>query len=100
MDMIGWIGSILFSICGLPQAIQCIRDGHSRGLNWLFLMCWLLGEVLTFAYVAATTMDWILLSNYFVNLIFLAIMIRYKISERDTRKVIEELIINYTPRML
>jgi uncharacterized protein with PQ loop repeat len=85
MDIIGWIGSILFAICGLPQAIQCVKDGHSRGLNWVFLICWLFGEIFTLAYVAYTTGDWVLLSNYLINLVFLATMLRYKISERKPK---------------
>jgi uncharacterized protein with PQ loop repeat len=99
METLGWIGSILFGICGLPQAIQCARDGHSRGLNWLFIMCWLFGEIFTIAYVWPKA-DWILLSNYFVNLVFLAIMLRYKIWERDDNKISAELNIVYTARHL
>ena len=99
MDTIGWIGSILFAICGLPQAIQCAKDGHSRGLNWLFILCWLFGEIFTIVYVWPKA-DYILLSNYFVNLIFLAIMIRYKIWERNNKKIEIDLVINFTPRNL
>lgn len=99
MDTIGWIGSILFAICGLPQAVQCAKNGHSRGLNWFFLLAWLFGEIFTIIYVWPKA-DYILLSNYFVNLIFLAIMIRYKIVERDSKKIEAELSFNYTPRNL
>ena len=81
METIGWIGSILFAICGLPQAIQCARDGHSRGLNWFFLLAWLGGEILTIAYVWPK-MDYPLLANYFANLGFLLVMLRYKLWER------------------
>lgn len=81
MEFVGWLGAVLFAICGLPQAIQCAKDGHARGLNWFFLLAWLGGEVLTIAYVLPK-MDIPLLANYFVNLIFLLIMLRYKIWER------------------
>lgn len=81
MEYIGWIGSILFAICGLPQALQSIRDGHSRGLNWYFLQCWLWGEILTIIYVWPKQ-DWPLLFNYGMNMIFLLIMVCYKIWER------------------
>ncbi len=83
LETIGWIGSILFAICGLPQAIQSIRDGHSRGLNWFFLWAWFLGEVFTIAYVWPKQ-DYPLLANYFLNMVFLLIMFRYKIYERQT----------------
>ena len=81
LDITGWIGSFLLAICGLPQAGQSIKDGHSRGLNWYFNSAWLGGEIMTFVYVFPK-MDIPLLFNYSANLIFLAIMIRYKIWER------------------
>jgi len=81
METVGWLGSILFALCGLPQAIQSWRDGHSRGLAWGFIGAWLGGELLTIAYVWPKA-DWPLLFNYFVNLIFLFVMLRYKLFER------------------
>jgi uncharacterized protein with PQ loop repeat len=87
METIGWMGSILFAICGLPQAIQCAKDGHARGLNWFFLLAWLGGEILTIIYVWPKS-DWPLLANYMVNLVFLAVMLRYKIKERNTFKIV------------
>mgnify|MGYP000418236679 CR=1 FL=1 len=82
MESIGWIGSVLFAMCGLPQAVECAKHGHARGLSWGFLLMWLGGEVFTIAYVVWKGSDPILLANYLVNLIFLAIMLRYKIRER------------------
>jgi len=81
METIGWLGSALFAICGFPQAIQCAKDGHARGLNWFFLLCWFGGEVLTSVYVW-DKMDIPLLANYAVNMVFLLVMLRYKIWER------------------
>ena len=81
MQTIGWLGSILFAICAIPQALQSIRDGHSRGLNWGFLVAWLLGEILTLIYIWPKQ-DYPLMFNYLMNLIFLGIMVRYKIWER------------------
>ena len=83
MQTIGWFGAFLFAICGLPQAIQCWTDGHSRGLNWFFLLAWTGGEILTIIYVWPTG-DLPLLTNYFVNLGFLCVMLRYKVKERRT----------------
>lgn len=83
MEIIGWLGSILFAICGLPQALQSMRDGHSDGLNWMFLLTWLSGEVLTIIYVFPKA-DYPLLFNYTLNLLFLTIIIWYKIFNRKT----------------
>ena len=82
MELIGWTGAILFAICGLPQAIQCAREGHARGLNWFFLLAWFWGEILTIIYVWPKA-DYPLLFNYFLNLVFLLVIIRYKIWERN-----------------
>ena len=86
LEIIGWIGSFLFAICGLPQAIQSYRDGHSRGLNWAFIAAWLGGEICTIAYVFPKG-DLPLLTNYFANLVFLLIILRFKIWERKNETV-------------
>ena len=83
MEIVGWIGSFLFSICGIPQAIQSYRDGHTRGLTWGFLAAWLGGEILTLAYVLPKA-DWPLITNYAVNLFFLGVLLYYKLFERHT----------------
>lgn len=82
LEIIGWAGAILFAICSLPQAIQSIRDGHSRGLNWFFLLSWLMGEILTIIYVWPKQ-DIPLLTNYFLNMAFLLIIMKYKMFERS-----------------
>lgn len=81
MEILGWAGAILFAICALPQAIECARNGHARGLNWFFLLAWFFGEVFTIIYVWPKA-DYPLLFNYFLNLVFLAVILRYKIWER------------------
>ena len=83
MEYIGWCGALLFAICGLPQAYQSWRDGHSHGLNWFFLLAWAGGEILTIIYVLPKW-DIPLLTNYFINGIFLVIMLYYKIYPRKS----------------
>ena len=34
METIGWIGSICFALCAIPQAWKSFKDGHSRGITW------------------------------------------------------------------
>jgi uncharacterized protein with PQ loop repeat len=81
LELSGLIGSILFAICAIPQAIECIKSGHSRGLNWFFLIAWAFGEIFTVIYVWPKQ-DWILLGNYFFNSGCVAVMLYYKIWER------------------
>lgn len=78
MENIGWIGSILLAFCGLPQAIESYKTKSSAGLTWGFLFMWFVGELCTFAYILPK-MDLPLMFNYSANIIFLIIIIFYKI---------------------
>lgn len=81
LTYIGWLGSVLFAICGIPQAWQCYRQGHSDGLGWSFLLLWFFGEVFTVIYVLPK-FDWPLLFNYGVNMACLLVILRYKFRPR------------------
>lgn len=80
-DILAWIGGGMLALCALPQAISCIKTGHSRGLDWSFLLLWFFGELLMILYTFERK-DIPLLTNYIVNLVFVIIMLRYKIRER------------------
>ena len=82
METIGWLGSVLLAFCGLPQAVESYRTKNSDGLTWGFLLMWLFGELFTFVFVLPT-MLLPLVFNYTANIIFLAIILYYKI--RPTR---------------
>ena len=79
MDNIGWIGSLLLALCGLPQAIESYKTKSSEGLTWGFLSMWFIGELCTFVYIIPK-MDLPLLVNYSANIIFLIIIIYYKVN--------------------
>lgn len=79
LESIGWIGSMLFAFCALPQLIMVWKQKHARGLSWGFLNMWFWGEVLCFVYVFMQPQLQIpLLSNYFINFGFLLIIILIK----------------------
>ena len=78
MEIIGWLGSVLFAFCGLPQAVESYKTKNSDGLTWGFLGMWFFGEVFTFVYVLPTLL-WPLVFNYTANLVFLLIILFYKI---------------------
>ena len=81
MEIIGYIGSIMLAICGLPQAIESFKTKSSEGLTWGFLGLWFFGEIFTFVYVLPK-MDFPLLINYSVNIIFLGIILYFKINPK------------------
>ena len=80
-ETIGWVGNILFAICGLPQVIKTFRSKSANDLSIVFLWLWLWGEILTFLYILIG--DWQtglahfpLYFNYIVN-IFMAVYLIY-----------------------
>jgi len=79
MEAIGWIGSMLFAFCALPQMIMVVQQKHARGLSWGFLNMWFWGEIFCFIYVFnQPTLQIPLLTNYVINFIMLLIIIYYK----------------------
>ena len=84
IEFIGWIGALMFALCALPQAVKSFKEGHSRGLSDLFLWVWLIGELCTIFYVIKSTNDIILLTNYFLNLGTLLIIMKFKYLERKS----------------
>lgn len=83
IESIGWLGGACFAVCGLPQALTCIRQGHSEGINGGFLTLWILGEVLTITYVlAGLGLVWPLILNYALNLVFVTVIAFYKLFPR------------------
>lgn len=79
IEIIGWIGSILFATCAVPQAYHSWKEKNSDGLTWLFLWMWTIGEILTLIYISVTSQQAPLIANYVLNLFFLAIIVWYKI---------------------
>lgn len=81
MKVIGWIGGLLLAWCGAPQAIRSIKQGHSKGISRSFLFMWGVGEIFVLAYVLPNG-DLPLIFNYFANIIFVGIILKYKFWER------------------
>ena len=82
-EIIGFSGAFLLAICAVPQAWQCIVQGHGRGLNSSFLLSWYIGELLMLLYVykyigTFGPLFW----NYAINVALLTIIVRYKYLER------------------
>lgn len=50
-EIVGWMGSILFAICALPQVIHTFKTRRTNDVNELFIWLWFWGEVFTFSYV-------------------------------------------------
>lgn len=80
IELIGWFSAICFGLCGLPQAYKSVKEEHSLGVSWGLLILWYLGEWSAVAYVYLKHgLDLPLLTNYLLNLIFISIILKYKI---------------------
>lgn len=78
LEIIGWIGAIAFAVCGAPQAWQSYKTKTAEGVSSLFLYLWLIGEIATIIYVIPKG-HLPLLFNYLANLVFISIILYYKV---------------------
>jgi len=85
-DLIGWIGSVAFALCGIPQAWECIKQKSARGINPVFVALWLVGEI---CYVASILMKfgWVtwMMFNYTANIFSIAVITFYLLRDRKLR---------------
>lgn len=77
MNLIGWLGAAMLALCGAPAAYKAYMDKHAEGVSGPFIALWLGGEMLTLVYVAPS-LNWPLIANYGVNIVFVGIIAYYK----------------------
>lgn len=83
ISLIGWLGSVLLAYCGAPQALHSIRTKSSRGLTWPFLLTWFFGEIFSLIFILTKEDVGPLLLNYCANILFLGIIIYYKLGDSE-----------------
>lgn len=76
-DLLGATGAFLLAFCAFPEVLASIRKGYC-GASLGLLLVWLIGEILTFAYVLITNPDIYLLLNYSINGILILVLLYYK----------------------
>lgn len=81
IDVFGWLSSLLFCICGAPQAYLSFREKTSAGISTSFLLLWIGGELLGIIYILPKN-DYPILINYLINLIFISIILYYKVIDK------------------
>ena len=77
MELIGWTGSILLAICGLPLGIDAYKNKNADHVPTMFLHMWYSGEILALIYVIYQQ-DWPLVFNYLINALILTFVYYYK----------------------
>lgn len=77
IDNIGWLGALMLSICGLPQAIHSYKHKNSDGITWAMLHLWFWGEIGQLIYVIYY-LKYPIIFNCSLNIIIILVMIYYK----------------------
>ena len=86
IELIGWLGGIAFALCGLPAAIQVYKQKHAEGYSKAFIGLWLIGEILTMAYVYLSKgFDGPLFLNYILNLVFISVIVYYMLRGKNVQ---------------
>lgn len=82
-DIIGWVGSIAFAVCGVPQAWECFKTKTARGISPLFIALWFIGEV---CYVISVLMKfgWVnwMMFNYISNILSIGVITFYIVKDK------------------
>ena len=82
-DFLGWIGSVAFALCGLPQAWECYKNGSAKGISPFFIALWFVGEV---CYVISVLMKfgWVswMMFNYIANIFSITVIVFYLLKDR------------------
>jgi uncharacterized protein with PQ loop repeat len=78
MEIVGWLGSVMLSICGLPQAIECYKKKNSDGISWMFILLWLFGEIFALIY-AVHIKETPIVFNCALNSVIVFVIFYYKL---------------------
>lgn len=78
-EISGWLGSMLFAISAIPQAIHSFKTKQSEGVTWGLLLLWFFGEIFTLIYVLPKDDVLPLLMNYMLNIVFISVILYYKL---------------------
>jgi uncharacterized protein with PQ loop repeat len=81
VNRIGWLGAWMLALCAFPQVLETVESGHADGVNLTFLLLWLGGEICTFIYLLHKDYKKLipLCFNYGMNIIFILIILMYKV---------------------
>ena len=84
----GWVGSILFASCAIPQCWKTWKTKRADDISSMFLGMWFFGEIFTFFYVLLKNIEvnvfqYPLLGNYIFNFILLCFLIYAKLSYKE-----------------
>ena len=102
-EAIGWLGSILFATCAIPQVVKTWKTKRADDLSWLFLLFWLFGEIFTIIYIVVDDLSrqithYPLYINYAFNTVLVFYLIYAKASYRNGDTTKQEVVTNLSPQ--
>ena len=80
-SILAWIGTISYILCMIPQAWQCWKQGHSNGVNLLFLTLYIIGGV-TYSSYALLIWNMPIFTNNIIGLFFTFVVVWYRVFPR------------------
>lgn len=79
ISLLGYVSGICVALCGFPETVRTYRRKQCH-LGWGMLLLWFFGEIgLTIYELYSIDPSPPLLLNYILNIIFISIMIYYKV---------------------
>ena len=90
VELIGWIGHLLFAFSAIPQAILSYKQGHSKGLSAGLLAMWFFGEFSALIFGLYKNLPIQVILNYILNFSCLLVIIRYYLIPRSPKEGVEE----------
>ncbi len=76
VSIIGWIGTLAYTLYGVPQIILCLKNGKAGSISRLFAATYLCGCLLSLSY-ALYRHDAVLSVNFMVGVISWLIINKY-----------------------
>jgi len=77
LKYVGYLGSSLAFLCSIPQVAMAFEKGNADGLSQTMLVMWFSAMVLLFFYVSKTSKDKILMAQYSLTSIQVAILLYF-----------------------
>ncbi len=76
VSIIGWIGTLAYTLYGVPQILLCLKNGRAGEISRLFAATYLCGCILSLSYslyredavlavnFAVGTVSWLIINKY------------------------------------
>lgn len=82
-DILGFLSALCFGLCGLPQAIKCVREKSADGVSSGMIFLWVAGELfaIIYAIIDLGAPFWLML-NYITSILMLLPIMYFKFKKR------------------